>query len=152
MPFAIPIWKRRCAPPCPDPSTTLGVNQSKDGTLSPVEWVYLILEAGMPLQSKDVDAKLIDDLVKKHFGSEFTCFVTRNHARGRYVKGDSPDAIGRPRRVLVLQLGYEVIGQFRGDNGDVLEFYRDTDKERARAFVEEYKRTMQRDLRLHVIG
>ncbi len=106
----------------------------------------------MPLQSKDVDAKLIDDLVKKHFGSEFTCFVTRNHARGRYVKGDSPDAIGRPRRVLVLQLGYEVIGQFRGDNGDVLEFYRDTDKERARAFVEEYKRTMQRDLRLHVIG
>lgn len=106
----------------------------------------------MPLQSKDVDAKLIDDLVKKHFGREFTCFVTRNHARGRYVKGDSPDVIGRPRKVFALQLGYEVIGQFRHENGDVLEFYRPADEESARAFVEEYKRVAQRDLRLHCLS
>lgn len=105
----------------------------------------------MPLQSKDVDAGQIDALVKKHFGNEFTCFVTRNHPRGRYVKGELPDVIGRPRKVLVLQLGYEVIGQFRGENGDVLEFYREAEKESARAFVEDYKETLQRDLHLHVV-
>lgn len=105
----------------------------------------------MPLQSKDVAAGQIEALVKKHFGSEFTCFVTRNHARGRYVKGDKPDAIGRPRKVLALQLGYEVIGQFRYENGAVLEVYRDTEAEKARAFVEEYKQVVQRDLRLHFL-
>ena len=105
----------------------------------------------MPLQSKSVNTGKIEALVKKHFGSEFTCFVTRNHARGRYVKGDSPDAIGRPRKVLVLQLGYEVIGQFRDENGDVLEVYRDTEAEKARAFVEEYKQVVQRDLHLHFL-
>ncbi len=105
----------------------------------------------MPLQGKDVDPKLIDDLVKKHFGNEFTCFVTRNHARGRYVKGNRPDVIGRPRKVLVLQLGYEVIGQFRDENGDVLEFYLNTDEDKARAFVEEYTQVAQRDLRLHCV-
>jgi hypothetical protein len=106
----------------------------------------------MPLQSKDVDAGLIDGLVKKHFGSEFTCFVTRNHAWGRYVKGERPDVIARPRKVFFLALGYEVIGQFRGESGDVLEFYRDWEVERARAFVEEYKRAVQRDLQLHVLS
>ena len=105
----------------------------------------------MPLQSKDMDTRVIEALVKKHFGNEFTCIVTRNHARGRYVKGDRPDVIGRPRKVLVLQLGYEVIGQFRDDNGDVLEFYRDLDEEKARAFVEEYKLVVQRELRLHFL-
>ncbi|MFQ5658281.1 MAG: hypothetical protein ACE5G5_12125 [Candidatus Methylomirabilales bacterium] len=105
----------------------------------------------MPLQREDADAAQIEALVKKHFGNDFTCFVTRNHPRGRYVKGEVPDAIGRPRKVLVLQLGYEVIGEFRCENGDVLEFYRDHEKEKARAFVDEYKSTLQRDLRLHVI-
>ena len=105
----------------------------------------------MPLQSKDVDTRVVEGLVKKHFGNEFTCFVTRNHARGRYVKGDSPDAIGRPRKVLALQLGYEVIAQFRDENGHVLEVYRDTEEEKARAFVEEYKKITQHDLRLHFL-
>ncbi len=106
----------------------------------------------MPLQRKDADAIQIDALVKKHFGNDFTCFVTRNHASGRYVKGKEPDAIGRPRKVLALSLGYEVIGQFRCENGDVLEYYRDYEQEKARTFVEEYKNTLQRDLRLHVIA
>lgn len=105
----------------------------------------------MPLQRQDADGPHIDALVKKHFGSEFTCFVTRNHPLGRYVKGEIPDVIGRPRKVLVLPLGYEVIGQFRCESGDVLEFYRDHEQERARAFVEEYKSAFQRDLRLQVI-
>lgn len=106
----------------------------------------------MPLQRKDADAAQIDALIKKHFGADFTCFVTRNHPRGRYVKGDEPDAIGRPRKVIVLPLGYEVIGQFRCENGDVLELYREYEQEKARAFVEEYKSTLQQDLRLHIIG
>lgn len=105
----------------------------------------------MPLRRKDADAVQIDALVKKHFGGDFTCFVTRNHPRGRYVKGEVPDVIGRPRKVLVLALGYEVIGQFMCEHGDVLEFYRDHEQEKARAFVEEYKSALQRDLRLHVI-
>lgn len=106
----------------------------------------------MPLQDQDVDAGRIEAMVKKHFGDEFTCLVTRNHASGRYVKGGRPDVIARPRRVWKLTLGYEVIGQFRGEHGDVLEFYRDWEAAKARAFVEEYTRTVQRDLRLSVLG
>ena len=105
----------------------------------------------MALPSKDVDKRVVEGLVKKHFGNEFTCFVTRNHARGRYVKGESPDAIGRPRKVLTLQLGYEVIAQFRHENGNVLEVYRETEREKARAFAEEYKQVVQRDLHLHFL-
>jgi len=103
------------------------------------------------LQHRNTHGAQIDALVKKHFGHDFTCFVTRDHASGRYVKGEIPDVVGRPRKVLILPLGYEVIGQFRCDNGDVLEFYRNHEQEKARAFVEEYKNAFQRDLRLHVI-
>ena len=106
----------------------------------------------MPLLRQDADGSQIDALVKKHFGAEFTCFVTRNHAWGRYVNGKVPDVIGRPRKILFLPLGYEVVGQFRCEHGDVLEFYRDEGAEKARAFAEEYKSTLQRDLRLHVIS
>lgn len=106
----------------------------------------------MPLQSRDVDVGQIDALVKRHFGGDFTCLVTRNHPLGRYVKGERPDVIARPRKVLFLTLGYEVIGQFMGENGDVLEFYRDAERGKAQAFVDDYKRTVQRDLRLHVLG
>lgn len=105
----------------------------------------------MPLQTKGVDAGVIDTLVKKHFGDEFTCFVTRDHASGRYVRGERPDVIARPRKVFFLGLGYEVIGQFRDENGDVLEFYRETEADRARAFVEEYTKVVQHDLRLHLL-
>ena len=106
----------------------------------------------MPLKRSNVDAGQIEALVKKHFGEGFTCFVTRNHALGRYVNAPSPDVVARPRKVLFLTLGYEVIGQFMGENGDVLEFYREWEADRARAFVEEYKRSLQRDLRLQLIG
>jgi hypothetical protein len=106
----------------------------------------------MPLQRGDTDGAQIDALVKKHFGTDFTCFLTRNHASGRYVMGKVPDVIGRPRKILVLPLGYGVIGQFRCESGDVLELYRDEEVEKARAFVEEFKSTLQRDLRLHVIA
>ena len=79
----------------------------------------------MPLQRSNVDAGQIEALVRKHFGEGFTCFVTRNHASGRYVKAASPDVVGRPRKVLFLTLGYEVIGQFKDENGDAFEFYRE---------------------------
>ncbi|MFQ5848508.1 MAG: hypothetical protein ACE5IQ_12665 [Candidatus Methylomirabilales bacterium] len=105
----------------------------------------------MPLQSSDVDLGQIEVLVKKHFGSEFTCCLTRDHASGRYVTGEGPDVIARPRKVFFLTLGYEVIGQFRDEHGDVLEYYRDTNAAAARAFVEEYRRTVHRDLQLHVL-
>jgi hypothetical protein len=133
------------------PSTKLEVSLSK-ACPELAEWdASPIVEAEMPLQSNDVDTRVIDGLVKRYFGNEFTCLVTRNHARGRYVKGERPDAIGRPRKVFFLRLGYEVIGQFRNENGDVLEVYRDTEEEKARAFVEEYKKITQRDLRLHFL-
>ena len=106
----------------------------------------------MPLQHSNVDAGQIEALVKKHFGEGFTCFVTRNHASGRYVKAASPDVVGRPRKVSFLTLGYEVIGQFKDENGDVFEFYREWEADRARAFVEEYKRALGHDLRLQLIG
>ncbi|MGH7426281.1 MAG: hypothetical protein ACREJP_08950 [Candidatus Methylomirabilales bacterium] len=106
----------------------------------------------MPLQRSNVDAGQVEALVKKHFGGDFTCFVTRDHPLGRYVKAASPDVVARPRKVLFLTLGYEVIGEFKSENGDVFEFYRDWEADRARAFVEEYKRALGHDLRLQLIG
>ncbi|MGH7381058.1 MAG: hypothetical protein ACREKR_02375 [Candidatus Methylomirabilales bacterium] len=106
----------------------------------------------MPLKHSNVDAGQIEALVKKHFGEGFTCFITRNHPSGRYVKAASPDVVARPRKVSFLTLGYEVIGEFKSENGDVLEFYREWEADRARGFVEEYKRALGRDLRLQLIG
>jgi hypothetical protein len=106
----------------------------------------------MPLQRRNIDAGQIEALIKKHFGDDFTSLLTRDHPSGRYVKGERPDVIGRPRKVFVLPLGYEVIGQFKDENGDVFEFYRDWEADRARAFVEEYKQALGRDLRLQLIG
>jgi hypothetical protein len=106
----------------------------------------------MPLQRSDVNHGQIEALVKKHFGDDFTSLLTRDHPSGRYVKGERPDVIGRQRKVFFLPLGYEVIGQLKGENGDVFEFYRDWEVDRARAFVEEYKRALGRDLRLHLIS
>jgi hypothetical protein len=104
----------------------------------------------MPLQRSDIDQAQIEALVKKHFGNDYTCLLTRDHPSGRYVKGDRPDVIGRPRKVGFLTLGYEVIAQFRDEYGDVLEYYRDWDVEHARAFVEEYREATQRNLQLRV--
>jgi hypothetical protein len=111
-----------------------------------------VVEAEMPLQRRNVDAGQIEALVKKHFGDDFTSLLTRDHPSGRYVKGERPDVIGRPRKVFFLPLGYEVIGQFKDENGDVFEFYREWEADRARAFVEECKRALGRDLRLHLIS
>jgi len=109
-------------------------------------------EAQMPLHRSDVDHGQIEGLVKKQFGEDFTCLLTRDHPSGRYVKSKQPDVIGRPRKVGFLTLGYEVIGQFKDENGDVFEFYREWEADRARAFVEEYKRALGHDLRLQLIG
>ena len=106
----------------------------------------------MPLQRNQVDSRQVEALVKKHFGGDFTCLLTRDHPSGRYVKAERPDVIGRPRKVAFLTLGYEVIGQFHGENGDILELYRDTEVEKARAFIAEFQKTAQQDLRLHLVS
>jgi hypothetical protein len=102
-------------------------------------------------ESNAVDAGLVEELVKKHFGDGFTSLVTRDVVLGRYKKSDRPDVIAKPRKVLFLTLGYDVVGQFQGENGSVLEIWFDAYKENAEAFLEDYKTLVKKDLTLHFL-
>lgn len=99
----------------------------------------------------EVDAGLVEDLVKKHFGDGFTSLITRDVVLGRYKKSDRPDVIAKPRKVFFLTLGYDVIGQFHAENRSVLEIWFDAYKEKAEAFVEDYKNLVKKDLRLQFL-
>jgi hypothetical protein len=102
-------------------------------------------------ERNEVDARLVEDLVKKHFGDGFTSLITRDVIAGRYTKSDRPDVIAKPRKVLFLTLGYDVIGQFHDENGSVLEIWFDAYKDKAGAFVEDYKNLVKKDLSLQFL-
>lgn len=105
----------------------------------------------MALKDLGVDAGLVEELVKKHFGEGFTSLITRDVIAGRYTKSDRPDVIARPRKVLFLTLGYDVIGQFKNENRSVLEIWFDAYRGNAEAFVEEYKTLAGKELTLHFL-
>jgi hypothetical protein len=97
-----------------------------------------------------VKLELIEALVKKHFGPEYTSRITWNFTKGRYVPSTLPRRIATPQKVLGFQIGWRVIGEFSDNLGFRLEIWDPTFLRQAEDLVEEYnKNTDGTKLELH---
>ena len=81
---------------------------------------------------------LIESLVKKHFGPEFTSKLAWNVLKGRYVSSDQPRRLGAPQRLLGIRLWWKTIGEFSDNIGFRLELWRPEYLRQAEAFVADY--------------
>jgi len=97
-----------------------------------------------------VKPELIEELVKKHFGAEYTSRITWNFTKGRYVPSTLPRRIAAPQKVFGFQIGWRVIGEFSDNLGFRLEIWDPTFLPQAEDLLEEYnKNTDQTKLELH---
>lgn len=89
-----------------------------------------------------VDPGLIEDLVKKHFGSGFTSKITWDFVKGRFAPSAMPRRLATPQKVLGLRIGWKTFGEFTDNIGFRLELWTPAYLRQAEALVEEYnKRT-----------
>lgn len=97
-----------------------------------------------------VKPELIEELVKRHFGPEYTSRIAWNFMKGRYVPSTLPRRIAAPQKVFGLQIGWKVLGEFSDNLGFRLELWDPTFLRQAEALTEEYnKNTGGTKLELH---
>jgi len=97
-----------------------------------------------------VKPELVEELVKKHFGSEYTSKIAWNFTKGKYAPSTLPQRIAVPQKVFGLQIGWKALGQFSDNLGFRLELWDPTFLRQAEALVEEYnKKTDGTKLELH---
>ena len=97
-----------------------------------------------------VKLELVEELVKKHFGPEYTSKVTWNFTTGRYVTSTLPRRIATPQKVFGFQIGWKVIGEFSDNLGFRLEIWNPAFLHQGEALTEEYnKNTDGTKLELH---
>ena len=85
-----------------------------------------------------VKGDLIEELVKKHFGPEYTSKLAYDVIRGRYIASALPQRIAVPRRVFGVQIGWKVLAEFSDNLGFRLELWDPTFLRQAKTCVEEY--------------
>jgi hypothetical protein len=81
---------------------------------------------------------LVESLVKKHFGSEFTSKLAWSVLKGRYVPSDLPRRLGAPQRLFGIRLWWKTIGEFSDNIGFRLELWRPEYLRQAEALVADY--------------
>ncbi|MEK6718479.1 MAG: hypothetical protein AABZ16_13420 [candidate division NC10 bacterium] len=97
-----------------------------------------------------VKAELVEELVKIHFGPEFTSKVTWSFARGKYIPSALPRRVAAPQKLLGLRIGWKTVGEFSDNIGFRLELWNPTYLRQAEALVEEYnKKTDGKKLELY---
>jgi hypothetical protein len=97
-----------------------------------------------------VKLELVEELVKKHFGPEYTSKVTWNFTKGRYVTSTLPRRIATPQKVFGFQIGWKVIGEFSDNLGFRLEIWDPAFLRQGEVLIEEYnKNTDGTKLELH---
>jgi len=93
---------------------------------------------------------LLEELVKKHFGPEYTSKIAWNFTRGRYVPSALPQRIAAPQKLFVLHIGWKALGEFSDNLGFRLELWDPAFLRQAEGLVEEYnKKTDGTKLELH---
>ena len=88
-----------------------------------------------------VKPESVEELVKKHFGPEYTSKVTWSFTKGRYVPSTLPRRIAAPQKIFGLQIGWKVLGEFSDNLGFRLELWDATFLRQAKALAEEYNKT-----------
>jgi hypothetical protein len=98
-----------------------------------------------------IRVELVEELVKKHFGPEYTSLIGWDFIRGRYRPSQLPRRLGAPQKVLGFQIGWKVLGEFSDNLGFRLELWDPAFLRQAEALVEEYnKKTDGAKLELHL--
>jgi hypothetical protein len=87
-----------------------------------------------------VNVELVEELVKKHFGPEFTSKIGWSFSKGRYVPSILPRRLAAPQAVLGLRIGWKTLGEFSDNMGFRLELWDPTRLREAEALVEEYNK------------
>ena len=97
-----------------------------------------------------VEAELVEELVKKHFGPEYTSKVAYNIMNGRYIPSSLPRRIAAPQKLFGFPIGWKVLGEFSDNIGFRLEVWDSTYLCQAEGLTEEYnKKTQGTKLELH---
>ena len=87
-----------------------------------------------------VNPGLVEELVKKHFGAEFTSKITWDFVKGGFARSDLPRRIVAPQRVLGIRIGWKTFGEFTDNIGFRLELWDPMFLRQAEALVEEYNK------------
>jgi len=97
-----------------------------------------------------VKVELVEELVKKHFGLEYTSKVAYNFINGRYIPSPLPQRIATRQEVFGFPIGWKVLGEFSDNIGFRLELWDPTFFRQAEGLMEEYnKNTDGTKLELH---
>jgi hypothetical protein len=97
-----------------------------------------------------VNGELVEELVKKHFGPEFTSKLAWSFARGKYIPSKLPRRVAAPQKLFGLRIGWKTLGEFSDNIGFRLELWDPTSLHQAEALVEEYnKKTDSTKLELY---
>ena len=87
-----------------------------------------------------VKLELVEELVKKHFGPEYTSKVAWNYTKGRYIPSTLPRRVAAPQKVFGIQIGWKVLGEFSDNLGFRLELWDPAFLRQAQSLVEEYNK------------
>jgi hypothetical protein len=85
-----------------------------------------------------VKIELVEELVKKHFGPEFTSKLAWSFVKGKYLPSSLPRRIAAPIKLFGLRIGWKTIGEFSDNIGFRLELWDPNSLRQARALVEDY--------------
>ncbi|HYL82193.1 MAG TPA: hypothetical protein VEU07_15350 [Candidatus Acidoferrum sp.] len=83
---------------------------------------------------------LIEALLKKHFGVEFTSKITWDFVKGKFAPSDLPKRLAIPQKVLGVRIGWKTFGEFSDNIGFRLELWDAAYLRQAEALVEEYNK------------
>lgn len=96
---------------------------------------------------------LVEELVKKHFGVEFTSKITWDFVKGGFAPSDLPRRLATPQKVLGIRIGWKTFGEFTDNIGFRLELWDPAYLRQAGALVEEYnKKTEGKKLELYPVS
>lgn len=97
-----------------------------------------------------VKPELVEELVKAHFGAEYTSLIAWNFTKGRYVPSALPRRVAAPQKLFGFRIGWRALGEFSDNLGFRLELWDPTFLRQAEALAEEYnKKTDGTKLELH---
>jgi hypothetical protein len=97
-----------------------------------------------------VNVELVEQLVKAHFGPEFTSKLTWSLTKGRYLPSDLPRRIAAPQKLLGIRVWWKTIGEFSDNLGFRLELWDPAHLPQAQALVAAYNaRTQATQMELH---
>jgi hypothetical protein len=85
-----------------------------------------------------MNPNLLEELVKKHFGAEFTSKVTWDFVKGKFAHSDLPRRIVTPQKVFGLRIGWKTLGEFTDNIGFRLELWDPDFLPQANALVEDH--------------